>query len=66
MLRKICHWFFGLCIFGGVLIILGAVGASDLNEISGIKMLKRGIFGLLVIGFNFIGLIASGWRYVEE
>lgn len=66
MLRKICHWFFGLCIFGGVLIILGAVGASDLNEISGIEMLKRGIFGLLVIGFNFIGLRASGWRYVEE
>lgn len=66
MLRKIWHWFFGLCIFGGVLIILGAVGASDLNEISGIEMLKRGIFGLLVIGFNFIGLIASGWRYVEE
>ena len=66
MLRKVSQWFFGLCIFGGVLIILGAVGASDLNEISGLEMLTRGIFGFLVIGFNFIGLRASGWRYVEE
>lgn len=66
MLRKVCHWIFGLCIFGGVLIILGALGASDLNEISGIEMLSRGIFGLLVIAFNCVGLKASGWRYVEE
>ena len=64
MLRKISHRFFGLCIFGGVLTILGALGASDLNEISGIEMLMRGIFGFLVIGFSVIGLKASGWKYI--
>ena len=66
MLKKICHCFFGLCIFGGVLIILGALGASDLNEISGIEMFIRGIFGFIVIGFNFLGLRATGWKYVAE
>lgn len=66
MLRKVCHWIFGLCIFGGVLIILGALGASDLNEISGIEMFTRGIFGFLVIGLNYIGLRATGWRYIAE
>ena len=66
MLRKICHWIFGLCIMGGVLIILGALGASDLNKIDGIELLKQGIFGFLVIGFNYIGLRLSGWRYIAE
>lgn len=66
MLKKVLHWFFGLGIVAGVLLILGAVGASDLNEISGLEMLKRGIFGFLVIGFNFISLKASGWKYVAE
>lgn len=66
MLKKICHWFFGLCILGGALIILGALGASDLNEISGIEMLTRGIFGFLVIAYNYLGLKATGWRYVAE
>ena len=66
MLKKISQWIFKLCIFGGVLIILGALGASDLNEISGIEMFTRGIFGFLVIAFNFVGLKASGWKYVEE
>ena len=66
MLRRVIHWFFGLCIFGGVLIILGALGASDLNEISGLEMFTRGVFGFLVIGFNFVGLKATGWKYVEE
>ena len=66
MLKKISQWIFKLCILGGVLIILGALGASDLNEISGIEMFTRGIFGFLVIAFNFVGLKASGWKYVEE
>lgn len=65
MLRKVSQWIFKLCIFGGVLIILGALGASDLNEISGIEMLSRGIIGFLVIGFNYLGLRATGWKYVE-
>ena len=66
MLRKIIRWFFGLSIFGGVLIILGALGASDLNEISGIEMFIRGIFGFLVIGFNCLGLKVTGWKYIPE
>lgn len=66
MLRKVSQWIFKLGIFGGVLIILGALGASDLNEISGIEMFIRGIFGFIVIGFNFLGLRATGWKYVAE
>ena len=66
MLRKVIHWIFKLGIFVGVLIILGALGASDLNEISGLEMFTRGIFGFLVIGFNCVGLKATGWKYVAE
>ena len=66
MLRKICHWIFGLCILGGFLFVIGAVEASDLNAISANEMLKRGIFGILVISFSLIGLKASGWRYIED
>lgn len=66
MLEKINRWIFGLSIIGGVLIILGALGASDLNAISGFDMFKRGVFGFLVIGIGCIGLRATGWRYIGE
>ena len=64
MLKKVIHCFFGLCILGGVLIILGAVGASDLNQIDATEMLIQGVFGFCVIGFNYIMLRVTGWEYI--
>lgn len=63
MLKKVCHWFFGLCMFAGFVVMLGTFGSSDLNLIDFETILVQSGIALALILFGFIGLKLSAWEY---
>lgn len=65
MLRKIIHWILGFIIFIGILTVIGAIGASDLEMIGVGELVKRGLAGSLVIIIGYTLLRLTGWEYVE-
>ena len=65
MLTKIIHWILGFIIFIGILTVIGAIGASDLEMIGVGELVKRGLAGSLVIIIGYTLLRLTGWEYVE-
>jgi hypothetical protein len=54
-------YIYGLCVAIGILVVLGAAGASDCGTIEFGQAALRGIVGLLVA---FIGV--AGFKHLEE
>lgn len=65
MLKKVIQWILGLSILIGILIIIGALGASDLEQIGIRELVKRGLTGSLVIVISYTILRLTGWEYVD-
>ena len=65
MLRKICHFVFGLCMFAGFMFMVGTVGASDLNSIDLNTLLKQTVISLFFMVVGFFGLKLSDWEYID-
>ena len=55
MLRKICHCFFGLCMFVGFMFLLGTAGASDCDQITFDQIVKQGVIALVIMLVGFYG-----------
>lgn len=54
-----------LLVFGGVVLILGTAGASDLNQIGFDEMMIRGIIGVGLSLVGYLGLKIGGFENVE-
>jgi len=54
-----------LLVFGGVVVILGTAGASDLGTIGLNEMMIRGIIGLGLSLVGYLGLKIGGFEHVE-
>ena len=65
MLKKVIQWILGLSILIGILIIIGALSASDLEQIGIQELVKRGLTGSLVIVISYTILRLTGWEYVD-
>lgn len=65
MLRKICHWIFGLCMSAGFIFMLGTAGASDCDLITFSQIVKQGIIALVLMLVGFYGLKFTDWEYID-
>lgn len=54
-----------LLVFGGVVVILGTAGASDLGQIGFYEMMIRGIIGVGLSLVGYLGLKIGGFENVE-
>jgi hypothetical protein len=54
-----------LLVFGGVVVILGTAGASDLGTIGLTEMMIRGIIGIGLSLVGYLGLKIGGFENVE-
>lgn len=54
-----------LLVFGGVVVILGTAGASDLGEIGLSEMIIRGSIGVGLSLVGYFGLKIGGFENVE-
>lgn len=50
-------------IFAGLLYLLGAAGASDLDMISNAEIVKRGLAGLAVLSAGTVIAVVGGYFY---
>ena len=65
MLRKVCHWIFGLCMFAGFIVMVGTAGASDLELIDWNTILKQSVISLVLMFVGYIGLRLSDCEYID-
>lgn len=65
MLKKIIQWMLGLCILIGIIIVIGALGDSDLNKIGVAELVKRGLTGSGLVLISYIILRLTGWDYID-
>lgn len=64
MLRKFCHWFFGLCMLVGMVLIIGTAGSSDLNLLDWNTLLKQSGIAMTLVIVGFVGLKLSKWEHM--
>ena len=62
MKRKTLHKIFGLFMFIGFFVILGAAGASDCGTMDFITSTVVALIGLLFMGIGAVGLNRSGYN----
>jgi hypothetical protein len=62
MKRKTLHKIFGIFMFIGFFIVLGAAGASDCGTMTFTKSITVALIGLLVMGIGATGLEFSGYN----
>lgn len=65
MLRKICHWIFGLCMFAGFIVMVGTAGASDCELITFSQIVKQTVIALVLMLVGFYGLKFTDWEYID-
>lgn len=65
MLKKFCHWIFGLCAFAGFIFMIGTAGASDCNSIDFRQIVIQSLIALALILIGYIGLKLSDWEYID-
>lgn len=65
MLKKVCHWIFGLCGFAGFMLGLGTAGASDCNLIDLNQITIRTGIAIALMIISYIGLKLSDYEYVD-
>ena len=65
MLKKVCHWIFGLCMVAGFIFLVGTAGASDCNTITDIQIVKQIAIGLVLMLVGFCGLRFTDWEYMN-
>lgn len=65
MLKKVCHWIFGLCFSAGLFFIIGTAGASDCNLIDFRQIVIQSLIALTLLIIGFIGLKLSDWEYID-
>lgn len=56
MLKHISDGIFVLCLFAGIVIMIGTVGASEHDLITIEQATKQALIGSLITGVGFIGL----------
>ena len=61
MLDKIKYFLLIACILGGLFIITGSAGASDLNQISVERFIIQGLIGLFLLLVGGVGLKKGGY-----
>ena len=49
------------CILGGLFILIGSAGASDLNQISVERFIIQGLIGLFLLLVGVVGLKKGGY-----
>lgn len=64
MLRKIYQGLFISSVLAGFILMIGTVGASDLNIIDFEKIFVQASIALLLILVGFFGLKLSGFEYI--
>lgn len=64
MLDRIKYYLLVICIFGGMFIMFGTVGASDLDQISTERFIVQSLIGLFLLLVGGVGLKKGG--YDEE
>lgn len=64
MLKKVCHWIFGLCVFASFVLMIGTAGSSDLNLIDFKQIVIQSLIALALMLIGFIGLKLSDWEYI--
>lgn len=64
MLKKFCHWFFGLVFVSGFIVALAISDSSELNVMEWTTKLKFGILAASLMFGGFIGLRLSDWEYL--
>lgn len=65
MLKKFCHWLFGLCMLAGFIFMIGTAGASDCNLIDFRQIVIQSLIALALVIIGFIGLTLSDWEYID-
>lgn len=65
MLKKVCHWIFGLCMLAGFIIMIGTAGASDCNAIDFRQTVIQSLIALALIFIGLIGLKLSDCEYID-
>ena len=65
MLRKIYQGLFISSVLAGFILMIGTVGASDLNIIDFEKIFVQASIAMLLILAGFFGLKLSGWEYIN-
>lgn len=64
MLRKICHFVFGLCVFAGFIFLIGTAGASDCELITFSQILKQSVIALVLMLVGIFGLKLTDYEYI--
>lgn len=65
MLRKICQFVFGLCVFAGFMFMIGTAGASDCEVITFSQSIKQSIIALVLMAVGCFGLKLSDYEYID-
>jgi len=58
---KIKFYLLVVCILGGLFILIGSAGASDLNQISVERFIIQGLIGLFLLLVGGVGLKKGGY-----
>ena len=61
MRDKIKFYLLVVCILGGLFILTGSAGASDLNQISVERFIIQGLIGLFLLLVGGVGLKKGGY-----
>lgn len=61
MLDRIKFYLLVACILGGLFILTGSAGASDLNQISVERFIVQGLLGLFLMLVGVVGLNKGGY-----
>lgn len=61
MWDKIKYYLLVACILGGLFILLGSAGASDLNQISVERFIVQSLIGVFLVLVGGVGLKKGGY-----
>ena len=65
MIKKVCHWIFGLCMVAGLILAVGVTDTSGLNDMEWINKIYLGILAIALMFIGVIGLRSSGWKHLN-
>lgn len=60
MLKKFCHWLFGLSSVAGLILAIGAAGVLEWNT----KLIVASM-SVVLLTIGYIGLRLSGWEHLN-
>lgn len=65
MLKKFCHWFFGLVFVSGFIVALAISDSSELNVMEWTTKLKLAMLSVSLMFVGFVGLKKSDCKYID-